>query len=129
MATAVGTIGPNTLPGEQGDILFIPLQNDVTPYGRTVEPRNGRLIVAEGESTGHTHGFDVEEGGPEVTMFVQTEYGRRGRNTERTFIRVTGGTATLTHDEHGAIDFEPGTYEVRFQEEHVPNQGRQRVWD
>jgi len=120
-----------TLPVRQGDLVFRPT-SDRQPTGNVEvkQPKNGRLVIAEGEVTGHTHGFDIEEdGGPEITFFTQREYSGRRGSTERQYIRVVGGTATLTHDEHGEIEFPEGTYEVLFQTEYEPKVGQRRVFD
>ena len=116
----------------QGDILLTRLDTRVEKRhnAREIKPKNGRLILAEGEVTGHTHGFEVDDDGPLLTLFVQSGYNSTGRSLqERTYLSVEGGTALLTHDEHGTIELPEGDYEVGFQQEYVPNFGRVRVWD
>jgi hypothetical protein len=45
-------------PLRQGDILFVPVKK--LPKGLTDVPRqNGRVVVAEGEITGHCHAIDA----------------------------------------------------------------------
>ena len=45
----------------QGDVLVIPVAT-IPASAQEVQPRNGRLIVAEGEATGHHHSFPHRQG-------------------------------------------------------------------
>jgi len=57
---------------------------------------NGKVILAEGEVTGHAHRVPI------------------GENIEvhEDFFAVKEGSATVTHEEHGAIELPPGDYSV-----------------
>jgi hypothetical protein len=111
-------------PARQGDILFV--KDDLPRYGlKPLEAKNGKLIVAEGEVTGHHHGFSENDN---VTMQYVTNSGSNGQETT-IYLVVGEGGATLTHDEHGAIDFEPGTYRVQPQREYDPEFQSRPVWD
>lgn len=84
----------------QGDLLVIRI--DKLPEGLTPF---GSLVLAEGEATGHKHRLDRGE------VFA----GREGR-----LYFSTDATATLSHEEHAALSFPPGVYEVRRQREYTP---------
>jgi hypothetical protein len=87
----------------QGDVLLIPC--DERPTGTASEPKGGRVILAEGEATGHHHSVpatvcDLFDGARPVLVVREP--------------------ATLTHQEHGAIEIAPGTYWVVRQREYTP---------
>jgi len=99
----------------QGDVLLI--QVDEAPEGQRVKARGGRLILAEGEVTGHHHSVAVEDaelievaGVPEV------------------FLRIFTAT-TLDHQEHASVTLPPGDYRVRRQREYVPQELPRQVAD
>ena len=97
----------------QGDILFIKVEEapeDAKPIKRV----EGRLIVAEGEATGHHHAIAT----PDVEML------------ERDNIRwlVSPEEFVLEHDEHDKVRFDPGVWQVVYQREYDPRQNR-RVLD
>lgn len=90
----------------QGDILIIP--TDSRPDGLTPQPRDaeGRLVLAEGEVTGHAHAI-VDPG---ADLF--------GDALEDRFLAVLAeGGVTLRHEEHAPITIPPGDYIVRRQRE------------
>lgn len=78
------------------------------------ERRDGDVILALGEVTGHAHRIRDRH----VSTF--THEGRR-------FMRVEKKSA-LTHEEHGRIDLAPGDYEIVIQREYTP-EGDRRVAD
>jgi hypothetical protein len=103
-------------PVRQGDIMLVPV--DKLPKGLTEVPReNGRIVLAEGEATGHAH---VLEG--EATFLAADLEELEGR-----FLAVEEDSK-LVHDEHGPIGIAPGNYEVRRQREYAPEAPR-RVSD
>ena len=95
----------------QGDVYLV--RTNTQPAGAKVKPKRGRLILAEGEATGHHHSVDSAVcdlfGGDKPVLVVR-------ENT------------TLTHQEHGTIEIEPGTYWVVRQREYTPEAIR-RVQD
>lgn len=97
----------------QGDVLLIPC-NVSMDGAKEIKPRNGRLILAEGEATGHHHSVDYQTAG----LFDFSG---------KTVMVVTEPT-TLTHQEHGAIEVMPGQYWVVRQREYTP-QAIRRVMD
>ena len=95
----------------QGDVCIIPI--DKMPAGLTPVARdNGRVILAYGEVTGHAHAL-VER---EVDLFAPGEASIMAEK----FLRIGGGGAALTHEEHATIMLPPGEYEVRQQREYSP---------
>lgn len=97
----------------QGDVLLVPLEHAPKP-ATPVMQRPGRLILAEGEATGHAHAIldDAAE-------LVTAEWPRR-------LYLIVGGTrpVELVHEEHATLLIEPGTYEVRRQREYSPDEIR-----
>ena len=92
----------------QGDLLIMKVNK--LPDGCV---KHGHRILAEGEATGHKHELDTGE-----------LYEKEGT----LFFRVSGDPATLKHEEHGPITFEPGVYKVIRQREYEPR-GWRRVAD
>jgi len=85
-------------PLRQGDVMLVPatIPAAVTPIERDA----GRVVLAYGEVTGHAHAIVA----PEATLLTDAENAR--------FLRIVGSGATLTHEEHGAIQIAPGEYRV-----------------
>ncbi len=85
---------------------------DGIPSGATKLPH---CILAKGELTGHAH--RIEDRGV-AELF---------RQQGTLFLRVTGECATVTHEEHGPISLEQGTYRVWIQREYSPEEIRRVV--
>lgn len=101
----------------QGDVLIMPitragLDNRLSARGlglRAVTRENGRVILAYGEVTGHTHAIaeaDVE--------LWEVEGAATAEAADR-FLRVGAGGATVVHEEHAPIKLPPGDYAIRLQ--------------
>lgn len=96
---------------QQGDVTIQPV--DVIPDGvKTVQPKGGRFILAEGEVTGHAHAIQCDEG----VILEEDENGDLFLTLEK--------PADVVHEEHGTVNVEPGKYKVgrvkeydHFQEE------------
>lgn len=93
----------------QGDVLLCARTDATTrePLGRPVPRRRGRLVLAEGEATGHSH--TIEEPGAEL---FEDRDGNR-------WLKVREHVA-LRHQEHAPISVGPGIYEVLLQREFDP---------
>ena len=105
-------------PLRQGDILLVPVEK--VPKGLNEIPRvNGRIVLAEGEATGHLHAIEA----PEAIFKAEDIESIEGR-----FLEVEAEVA-LTHPEHDTIVLEPGAYEVRRQREYSEAGGIQVVAD
>lgn len=95
-------------PIRQGDVILL----SIKPTDRTTAPENEgkklpHLTLAEGEVTGHSH--RISEGKAELYEKDGTLY-----------LRVLSETATLTHEEHKAIQIPQGSWMVRIQREYEP---------
>lgn len=84
----------------QGDVLLQKVQ-DI--QGKQLS----HLTLAEGEVTGHSH--RISSGEAEL-------YEKEGT----LYLRVFSEQATLTHEEHKAIDVPEGNWMVRIQREYEP---------
>lgn len=91
----------------QGDVLLIPL--DRVPEDVIVSEYGPRLVLAEGEATGHAH----------VALADEAELAEAPDGTLYLFVGGEKG-AVLVHEEHDTIPLVPGSYEVRRQREYVP---------
>ena len=85
----------------QGDILIYRIEQ--LPQG-DAQTRTGRVILAEGEATGHAHVLEIPEG-------VTVEW-VEGTLVDRFHLPVA---MTVTHQEHDEVVLEPGDYELVHQ--------------
>ena len=93
----------------QGDVLLVAVKS--IPRRARKQRRSGRLVLAEGEVTGHAHAILDREA--ELFLLADVE------ELERTFLRVEAEVA-LVHQEHATVMLPPGKYEVRRQREYSP---------
>ncbi len=87
-----------------GDILLSPV--DAIPDD--VVPRND-LVIARGEITGHAH------------RIVTGERAELFDHGSGMFLRISGGPASLVHEEHATINLQPGVYRIWRQREYNPH--------
>jgi hypothetical protein len=100
----------------QGDLLLVPIAE--LPE-RAREGRRGRLVLAEGEATGHAHVVDDDRASLHRHPWSSDLY-----------LSVVGDEPVfLVHEEHDPLALTPGVYEVRRQREYVPRVGFRRVRD
>lgn len=102
----------------QGDVLIVPAKSIA---GKEVQPINGRLILGEGEATGHAHVIDTAK-------LPRGATARMLREAEREFLSVVGAPAVIEHEEHAPVTITPGDYEIVHQREYTPEEIR-RVAD
>jgi len=88
----------------QGDVLLVRTE-DSRPEGSIRKPINGRVILVEGEATGHHHSVSA------VCDVIDAD----GR-----MWMVAPKNVELTHQEHGTIEIEEGTYWVVRQRVYSP---------
>ena len=88
-----------------GDVLLVPV--DAAPAAaRPVRRTGGRVILAEGEVTGHAHA-------------IRSSAATLLRAGDERYLRVAA-PVTLDHEEHARIEVAPGIYRVVIQREYVP---------
>lgn len=99
----------------QGDILFIKL--DEKPSGDIIprDPQN-RLVVAEGEATGHAHAIHEET----ATLYWDDVLNRAWV--------VVDDTADVVHEEHEPVTLDMGVWMVVYQRQYIRGEVR-RVLD
>jgi len=100
----------------QGDVFLQPVAEGEIPEGerKQIAPVNGRVVLAEGEVTGHNHTMSAE------TATMELIDGR--------VLLTVAEPTPLTHQEHGEIEVKPGMYWVVPQREYQPEAVR-RVAD
>ena len=90
----------------QGDVLLVPVDrvpDAVVPVAR----ENGRLVLAEGEVTGHAHVIEAE----------QAELVTADQAAELYLLVYGSDPVELRHEEHSALPVEAGAYRVVIQRE------------
>ena len=92
----------------QGDVLLCAVEA-IPPTAAPVPPEGDRVVLAEGELTGHAHAIDAAH----VTML-------RDGPTGRSFLIVGKGGAWLRHEEHDPILVPCGRYALVRQREYAP---------
>jgi hypothetical protein len=97
----------------QGDLLLVPVE-EIPADARGLP--SGRLVLAEGEATGHAHVVD------DVRASLHSVRGAGSWFGNGTwFLSVAEGVPVLlVHEEHDPLSVLPGVYEVRRQREYVP---------
>lgn len=93
----------------QGDVLILRLDTPLKHEPEPMQRENGRVILAHGEVTGHSHAI-ADEG---VQQYRTAEPGV-------TALEIETAMAMLKHEEHGTIEIPKGTYEVIRQREYTP---------
>ena len=98
----------------QGDVLIV--ECDRVDGGKEVEREDGRIVLAHGEATGHSHAIASMD----ATLFMD----------EATLNRYLDVRApvVIEHEEHGRIELPSGYYQVRRQREYRP-EGLRNVAD
>ena len=100
----------------QGDVLLVPLDS-IPRRSLELVTEGPRVVLAEGEATGHAH---VVQGRARLVRST-----RHHQHPGETYL-VVSGPATLVHEEHDRIELATGAYEVRRQREYVPPAPRRR---
>lgn len=91
----------------QGDCFLVRV--DSMPDGlHDITPKKGKVVLMEGEATGHFHAF-YDRG-------VQV-YARDAKATRPEYLRVVKN-ARLKHEEHSPATLPPGIYKLPTQVEH-----------
>ena len=90
----------------QGDVYICQIK-EIPAVAKPVESK-GRIILAEGEVTGHVHA--IHRG---AVMF-------RADEGIGTYLQVNDGGASVIHEEHATIVLPPGLYEITIQSQYEP---------
>lgn len=106
----------------QGDVLLVPV--GLAPYElRRLMPvarkRGEGIILAAGEATGHHHRIR----NPWAREFRGTRaFSGSATSTDKRYVRIGKGGATITHEEHDPIPVPEGMYEIVQQREYAPDE-------
>lgn len=102
--------GRRKLPAQyrQGDVLLCQVKK-LRTRSEPLPVEAGRVVVAEGEHSGHAHALAPER----ARLF------RHGQ-----LLRVDEGGAALSHREHASILLPKGDYQIRRQREYDPRASR-----
>jgi len=113
--------GRNPKHRRQGDVGFSQLDKMPDLAGmKQVSPKNGLLVLAEGEATGHHHSIVLDD---PKTADVELYEAPNGTMYLRNKKAVKVG-----HQEHDTITLPPGVHQVERQVEFDP-EGDRRVAD
>jgi hypothetical protein len=76
--------------------------------------QGNRVVIAEGEVTGHAHAFNFDNNPDvEVTLWKDgTRYRTRSGSDTPDFMRIKNGPATITHEEHSPLQIPDGEYRI-----------------
>jgi len=109
---------------QQGDVILTKVDN-VPSYGYNKVECDSKIVVAEGEGTGHHHRFECAKFGPDV----QVQAWGKQWDQFPSMVQITGGAATLYHEEHNPINVPKGIYQVTFVREmdHIAQRERRVV--
>ncbi len=111
----------------QGDVFVTRIKtipDDVVPVPRD----NGRVVLAYGEVTGHSHAIEESHAALLERPSAPRGPGLTAAENER-FLRIVGAAANLVHEEHATIAIPPGTYRVTHQREWTDQDEPRRVVD
>ena len=103
---------PVPLSFRQGDVLLVEVHE--IPEEAEPEPRSGRIVLAEGEATGHAHAIHERD----ARTF--TYEGER--------FLLTRSKAQLIHEEHGPIEVPQGSWRIVIQREYEPASADRPQW-
>jgi hypothetical protein len=125
---------------QQGDVLLVavskPLESNIKTECKIEKggDKEGKVILALGEATGHHHRFELNKLDPGVTVSTLHEryggYGGSGYRRDASYYLIEGGPATLYHEEHNPLTVPPGLYRrtIIREYDHISQSSRE-VWD
>lgn len=125
---------------QQGDVLLVAVTKRVESDIKTeckIEKggdKEGKVILALGEATGHHHRFELNKLDSGVSVSTLHEryggYGGGGYKRDASYYLIEGGSATLYHEEHNPLTVPPGLYRRNIIREydHISDTFRD-VWD
>ena len=125
---------------QQGDVLLVAVtkrtESDIRSECKIEKggDKEGKVILALGEATGHHHRFELNKLDPGVTVSTVHEryggYGGSGYRRDASYYLIEGGPATLYHEEHNPLPVPPGLYRrtIIREYDHISDTFRE-VWD
>ena len=87
----------------QGDVALVRIDGIPENFG-PVDIKDGKIILASGEATGHHHRIEFAFDAPDHPKLY------RDIQTGAQILEVGGGSAALLHEEHDPITLRPGRY-------------------
>ena len=106
---------------QQGDVILT-LTDNIPSSQHNIVDCDNKVVIAEGEGTGHHHRFELDKLDPEVSV----QGWKKHWDQFPTMIQITGGSATLYHEEHNPINLPGGVYQITFVREMDHISGRER---
>jgi hypothetical protein len=103
----------------QGDVFIE--QAEIPTAAKIVRSKQRRLVLAEGEVTGHAHAIVLDHMPVGATAKML-------RDANREFLRIEGAAVVVEHEEHAPVVLAPGDYGIIHQREYTPEEIR-RVAD
>jgi len=104
----------------QGDVILVPIEE--VPAAWTVGREDGRVVLAHGEVTGHSHAIVDERAellAPDGSTFVTVD------EAAELYLLVHGTEPVdLVHEEHATVGVTPGAYRVQRMREYAPEAPR-----
>ena len=125
---------------QQGDVLLVAVtkrvESDIKTECRIEKggDKEGKVILALGEATGHHHRFELNklDSGVSVSTLHERYGGYGGGRYKRdpSYYLIEGGSATLYHEEHNPLTVPPGLYRrtIIREYDHISDTFRE-VWD
>ena len=92
---------------QQGDVLIRRVKS-IPGKAKRIMPRNGRLVLVEGEHTGHAHVITTCEREGDVELYEMDK---------DMFLKCLS-SVTVQHEEHATQVIEPGIYTIERVREH-----------
>jgi hypothetical protein len=100
----------------QGDVLLVRVDSIPKSAVASAQRQSGRLILAFGEITNHSHSIACS--GAELFEVP---------SQQDLFLLVREGDALLEHQEHATVTVAPGAYRVVIQREYTPAEIRRVI--
>lgn len=102
----------------QGDVLIVRV-NDDAKTGERVKREGGKIVLAHGEVTGHSHAISSKDAALFAMPISDTNAADRLLRVRRTVM--------LDHEEHSTISLPPGMYRVTIQRTYEAGEARRVV--
>ncbi len=99
-----------------GDVIIRHINTDIPEQAESWrDPKDGRMILAYGEVTGHAHAVV----GDADLLEIPAEVTERTISGVEKWLEVHAGGAKVVHEEHATIELPPGRYAIFRQREYT----------